>query len=56
MVEVYIVSFIVCTLTGLLIMSTGVWTNGMDGAPLVLAAFHSVFGNIGKYICCKTDF
>ena len=52
MVEVYIVSFIVCTLTGLLIMSTGVWTSGVDGAPLVLAAFHSVFGNIGKYILC----
>ena len=24
----------------------------MDGAPLVLAAFHSVFGNVGKYILC----
>ncbi len=52
MVEVYIVSFIVCTLTGLLIMSTGVWTSGVDGAPLVLSAFHSVFGNVGKYILC----
>ena len=52
MVEVYIVSFIVCTLTGLLIISSGVWTNGLDGAPLVLSAFHSVFGNIGKYILC----
>lgn len=50
--EVYIVSFVVCTLTALLIMSTGVWTNGLDGAPLVLSAFESTYGQIGKYILC----
>ena len=50
--EVFIVSFVVCTLTALLIMSTGVWTNGLDGAPLVLSAFESTYGQIGKYILC----
>lgn len=51
-VEVYIVSFIVCTLTALLIMTTSVWTNGLNGAPLVLSAFESTYGQIGKYILC----
>ena len=48
--EVYFVSFVVCTLTALLIMSTNAWTSGLDGAPLVLVAFKSVYGQIGKYI------
>ncbi len=51
-VEVFIVSFIVCTLSALLIMTTGVWVNGTSGAPLILDAFSSVYGNIGKYILC----
>ena len=50
--EVFIVSFVVCTLTALLIMSTGVWTNGLTGGPLVLSAFNSLYGSIGKYILC----
>ncbi len=48
--EVYIVSFVVCTLTALLIMSTNAWTSGLDGAPLVLMAFKSVYGQVGKYV------
>lgn len=50
--EVFIVSFVVCTLTALLIMCTGVWTNGSTGAPLVLSAFSTLYGSIGKYILC----
>lgn len=50
--EVFIVSFVVCTLTALLIMSTGVWTNGSTGAPLVLSAFSTLYGSIGKYVLC----
>ena len=50
--EVYIVSFVVCTLTALLIMSTGVWQTGLDGAPLVLNAFEYTYGQVGKYILC----
>ena len=51
-VEVFIVSFIICTLTALLVMSTGVWTSGLNGSPLVLSAFESTYGMIGKYIVC----
>lgn len=50
--EVSIVSFIVCTITALLIMSTGVWTNGLSGAPLVLQAFDLQFGSWAKYVTC----
>lgn len=50
--EVSIVSFVVCTITGLLILSTGVWTSGLDGAPLVLEAFNVQFGSWAKYVTC----
>lgn len=48
--EVYIVSFVICTMTALLILSTNSWQSGLDGAPLVLMAFENVFGSLGKYL------
>ena len=51
-VEVAIVSFIMCTITALLVMTTGAWTSGLDGAPMVLEAFNGVYGSFGKYILC----
>lgn len=51
-VEVAIVSFVMCTLTALLVMTTNAWTSGLDGAPMVLEAFKNVYGSIGKYILC----
>lgn len=51
-VEVAIVSFIMCTITALLVMTTDAWTKGLDGAPMVLEAFKGVYGNLGKYILC----
>ena len=52
MFEVAFVSFGICTLTALLVMTTGVWSNGSDGALMVLDAFKTVFGSFGKYILC----
>lgn len=53
MVEVAIVSFVVCTITGLLVMSTGAWTAVSEGgAPMVLYAFESLYGKVGRYILC----
>ncbi len=53
MVEVAVVSFMVCTITGLLVMSTGAWSAATDGgAPMVLWAFESLYGKIGRYILC----
>lgn len=51
-VEVYIVSFIICTITAFLVLTTNSWTTGLDGAPMVLNAFQSVFGKAGQYILC----
>ncbi len=50
--EVAIVSFIVCTITGLLVMTTNAWQTGLEGAPMVLYAFESLYGVVGKYILC----
>lgn len=50
--EVAIVSFVVCTITALLVMSTGAWKTGLDGAPMVLNAFESLYGTFGKYVLC----
>lgn len=50
--EVAIVSFGICTLTALLIMTSGAWTSGETGAIMVLRAFESVYGSIGKYLMC----
>lgn len=50
--EVAIVSFVVCTITALLVMTTGAWQTGLDGAPMVLNAFESLYGTFGKYVLC----
>lgn len=51
-VEVAFVSFIMCTITALLVMTTNAWTTGLDGTPMVLEAFKGVYGSFGKYILC----
>ena len=50
--EVAIVSFIMCTLTGLVVISSGAWTSGNTGSVMVLNAYESVYGSFGKYIMC----
>ena len=51
-VEVFIVSFIICTITALTVLSTNVWMSGETGAVMVLGAYSKVFGSLGKYILC----
>lgn len=46
--EVGLVSFGTCTMTALIIMTTGVLKTGDTGAILVLDAFQSIFGNFRK--------
>ena len=53
MMEVTVVSFMVCTISGLLVMSTGAWNAVSEGgAPMILYAFQTLFGQAGKYIVC----
>lgn len=50
--EVFIDTIIICTLTALAILSSGVWNSGDTGAVLTLAAFRTVWGRWGTYILC----
>lgn len=48
-VEVFIDTMIVCTITALAVLSTGVWNSGLTAATLTIAAFESGFGSLGVW-------
>ena len=50
--EVFIDTIVICTLTALAIITSGVWSNGATGAVLTLNAFETVWGQWGTYILC----
>lgn len=50
--EVFIDTVIVCTLTALAIITSGVWNSGDTGVVLTFAAFRSVLGNVGTWVLC----
>ena len=50
--EVFIDTIIICTLTALSIITSGVWSSGATGAVLTLEAFRTVWGKWGTYILC----
>lgn len=54
--EVFVDSIIVCTLTGLVIISSGVWSNGTDGSDLAIAAFSTGIGSIAPIIISVSIF
>jgi AGCS family alanine or glycine:cation symporter len=50
MMGTFIDTIIVCTLTGLAIMVTGVWSSGETGAVLTSTAFEAAMPGIGSYL------
>lgn len=48
--EVFIDTFIVCSITALVIIITGQWSSGLDGATLTLSAFETGLGRPGRII------
>ena len=50
--EVFIDTILICTLTALAIITSGVWNSGATGAVLTLEAFRTVWGPWGTYILC----
>jgi AGCS family alanine or glycine:cation symporter len=44
-IEVFIDTIVMCTLTALAILTTGVWNSGAKGAELTMLAFKNVFGS-----------
>ncbi|MGH8728383.1 MAG: alanine/glycine:cation symporter family protein [Burkholderiales bacterium] len=50
MMGTFIDTIIVCSMTGLAIVVTGVWTSGQSGAVLSSSAFEAAMGGVGKYL------
>ena len=49
--ETFIDTIIICTLSGLIVLYSGVWTTGGDSATMVTIAMETSFGAIGQYGC-----
>lgn len=54
--EVFIDTFIVCTITALVIITTGQWSSGLDGATLTLSAFESGVGSFARIVLSLATF
>ncbi|MGI9277692.1 MAG: alanine/glycine:cation symporter family protein [Endozoicomonas sp.] len=50
MLGTFIDTIIICTITGLVIITTGVWTSGVSGAALTSNAFAAALPGVGNYI------
>ncbi|OAD20039.1 sodium/alanine symporter family protein [Candidatus Thiomargarita nelsonii] len=50
MLDPLIDTIIICTITGLVIIISGAWTSGVNGAPLSSAAFEQALPNFGGYV------
>ncbi len=50
MLGTFIDTIIICSVTGLAIVLTGVWTSGTSGAPLTAMAFEASLPGAGQYI------
>lgn len=54
--EVFIDTIVVCTCTALIILSTGVWNSGLDGAELTIAAFSTGIGSWAGFLVTLSIF
>jgi AGCS family alanine or glycine:cation symporter len=50
MLGTFIDTIIVCTMTALVIILTGAWDTGVNGAPMSSLAFNTALGNAGSYV------
>jgi alanine or glycine:cation symporter, AGCS family len=50
MIGTFIDTIIICSMTGLAIICSGVWTSGVKGATLSTAAFESALPGVGGYL------
>lgn len=52
MLEPFIDTIVICTLTGLVLLSTGVWNQGqgLEGSALTAMAFSKSYGNLGVFV------
>lgn len=47
--EVFLDTIVICSLTALVVLTSGLWDGGLDGAPLSIAAFNQAIPHIGGY-------
>ena len=50
MIGTFIDTIIICSMTGLVIICSGVWASGVKGASLSTAAFESALPGVGSYL------
>jgi len=48
--EVFIDTIIICSITALIVIITGQWSSGLDGATLTLSAFETGMGRFGRIV------
>ncbi len=46
----FIDTIVICTMTALVIITTGVWDSGLNGAPLTMAAFNTALPTYGRWM------
>lgn len=54
--EVFVDTFIICSITGLIIMVTGEWSSGLDGASLTLSAIEAGLGIFSRAVVALATF
>jgi AGCS family alanine or glycine:cation symporter len=54
--EVFMDTIVVCSMTGLVVIVTGFWSSGLQGATLTLTAFESGMGFIGRVLIAVSIF
>ncbi len=50
MLDCFVITFITCTTTAMVITVSGVWSSGLRGAPLVASGFHAALPGWGGWI------
>lgn len=48
--EVFVDTIVICSLTALIVINTGAWSSGLDGATLTLSVFTSSIGFWGRLV------
>lgn len=54
--EVFTSTFVICTITALVVLVTGTWSTGIDGANLTLTAYESELGMFGRIVIAVSVF
>ena len=54
--EVFMDTIVVCSMTGLVVITTGFWSSGLQGATLTLTAFESGMGFLGRVLMAVSIF